>query len=109
MIAGSGVRDERTEPRLVPGSATATVTAWEKRKARSCGRIGDHRARRSASRRAFVHVTVLASVFVGNAWAMTAPPSEASTISEACATNVTKSMVATASGLENPSKAGGFE
>ena len=106
MIAKIGVRDEREEPpprsRLGDGDGDGVGETEG---------VGDAAAASAftvpvavTSSRTFVHVTVLASVFVETPADVTAPPSEASTISEACATSVTESMVATASGVENPSR-----
>ena len=98
MIARIGVRDERAEPpprsRLGDGDGDGVGETEG---------AGDAAASSAStvpaavtSSRTFVHVTELASVFVQSPAAVTAPPSEASTISEACATSVTESEVATA-------------
>ena len=104
VIATIRVRDEREEPPPRPSREAGTAEGD------AAGEEGIAVASRSTvpvaltSSLTCVHVTVLASFFVEAPGDVTAPPAEASTISEACATRVTESMEASASGEEKPSR-----
>ena len=106
MIAKIGVRDEREEPpprsRLGDGDGDGVGETEGAGDAAAASAFTVPVA--VTSSRTFVHATALASAYVGAPEDVAAPHTGASTISEAGGSSLTEWRVATASGVENPSR-----